>query len=111
MIRLRELNEISLGEWDGRPVREIREKFPEEYSRRGRELFSFKTGNRAENFYDMQYRAVGALRSILERDPARDVLIAAHGGVIRALEHNLRGMRVDDEWTPLEKGGVRIIRA
>ena len=109
IIRLRELNEISLGEWDGRPVREIRERFPEEYDRRGRELFSFKTGNRAESFFDMQYRAVGALRRILEGDPARDILIAAHSGVIRALENNLRGMRVDDEWIPLEKGGVRII--
>ena len=103
------MTEINLGKWDGRPVREIKEKYPEEYSRRGRDIFVFKTGNRAENFYDVQYRAVGALREILLQDSSEDIIIVSHSAVIRALENNLRGMRVDDDWNSLPKGSFRII--
>ena len=105
---LRELREIDLGAWDGRPIREIREQEPELYERRGRDLFAFKTGNKSENFYDMQYRAVAALREILADDYARNIVIVAHSGVLRALENNLKGVRVDDAWEPLEKGAYRV---
>lgn len=105
---LQELREIDLGPWDGRPIREIREQEPELYERRGQDLFTFKTGNHSENFYDMQYRAVAALREILADDYARNIIIIAHSGVIRALENNLRGLRVDDPWETMEKGSYRI---
>ena len=104
-----DFTEINLGKWDGRPVREIKEKDPEEYSRRGRDIFVFKTGNKAENFYDVQYRAVGALREILQQDSSEDIIIVSHSAVIRALENNLRGKRVDDDWSSLSKGSFRII--
>lgn len=56
----------------------------------------------------MQYRAVAALREILADDYARNIIIVAHSGVLRALENNLRGLRVDDPWETVEKGGYRI---
>ena len=102
------LNEISLGDWDGHPIREIAEKYPEEYERRGRDIYSFKMRG-AESFYDMQYRALNALRDILRNDDAKDIIIIAHSGVIRALENNILGKRVDDEWEPVEKGGLRML--
>ena len=104
------LREINLGSWDGRPVREIKEQFPEEYSRRGQDMFVFKTGNRSENFYDMQYRAVRALRQILKEDSSRDILIVTHSGVIRALQNKLRGLRVDDSWESIPKGGFVVMK-
>lgn len=104
-----EFTEINLGSWDGIPVREIKEKYPEEYSRRGSDIFVFKTGNKAENFYDVQYRAVGALREILMQDSSEDIIIVSHSAVIRALENNLRGMHVNDDWSSLPKGSFRII--
>ena len=100
---VRDFQEISLGDWDGRPVREIAEMYPEDYAARGRDLFAFKTGNKAENFYDVQYRAVKALRRILEEDDSRDIVIVTHSAVIRALENNLRGLRVDDDWQAVQK--------
>lgn len=104
------LQEISLGSWDGRPVREIRQQFPEEYERRGRDIFAFKTGNKSENFYDVQYRAVKALRKILQEDAAKNIIIVSHSAVIRSLENNLRGYRVDDDWQQLAKGDYRVIK-
>lgn len=103
------LQEISLGEWDGRSVREIKEQYPAEYERRGNDLFAFKTGNRAENFYDVQYRAVKALRKILKADSSRDIVIVSHSAVIRALENNLKAMQVDDYWDPVDKCSYRTI--
>ena len=35
----------------GKPIREIKEQYPELYQRRGENLFTFKTGNKSENFY------------------------------------------------------------
>lgn len=104
------LQEISLGRWDGRTIREIKEEFPEEYERRGRDIFAFKTGNKSENFYDVQYRAVKALRKILQEDEAKNIIIVSHSAVIRSLENNLKGYRVDDDWQQLAKGDYRVIK-
>ena len=102
------LREISLGEWDGHPISEIAEKYPEEYERRGRDIFSFKMRG-AESFYDMQYRVKAALRNILRNDDAKDIIIVAHSGVIRALENNILGMQVNDDWNPVAKGELRML--
>ena len=102
------LREISLGSWDGHPIREIAEKYPEEYERRGRDIYSFKIRG-AESFYDMQYRVLAAFRNILRNDDAKDIIIVAHSGVIRALENNILGKRVDDPWDPVEKGSLHML--
>lgn len=104
-----DLREINLGEWDGRPISEIKERYPVEYEMRGRDMFTFKLGNKAENFYDLQYRTVKAMREILETESARDIIIVSHSGVIRALENNLKGLSVDDDWGKLSKGGFKVI--
>lgn len=101
--------EINLGKWDGQPVSRIKAEFPEEYRRRGEDMFIFKTGNKSENFYDLQYRAVKTLRKILENDDSKEIVIVAHNGVIRALQNNLEGKRVNDEWKPVPKGGFVVI--
>ena len=101
---LQGLREINLGGWDGRPIREIKEKFPVEYERRGKDLFTFKTGNESENFYDMQYRVIRCLRDILSGDDGKNIVIVSHSGVIRTVENNIKGLRIDDDWDKIEKG-------
>ena len=71
---------------------------------------SFKTGNKAENFYDLQYRVVKALTDILKKDDSREIFIVAHSGVIRCIENNLKGGSVEDAWQKPETGGVRVVR-
>ena len=104
------LREMALGSWDGLPVSEVRERFPEAYAARGRDLFAFKIDGKAENFFDMQYRAVKALKEILRKDPAEEIYLVSHKGVLRALENNLRGGQVEDGWEPMEVGGVRVVQ-
>lgn len=101
--------EIALGAWDGKPIRVVREEYPQEYQRRGEDLFAFKIGNKSENFYDLQYRAVKRLREILEQDPSEIIVLVTHSGVIRALENNLKGLRVDDPWDSIPKCSCRIL--
>jgi len=52
---------------------------------------------------------VKTLRKILENDDSKEIIIVAHSGVIRALQNNLEGKRVNDEWTPVPKGGFVVI--
>ncbi|MGN0702850.1 MAG: histidine phosphatase family protein [Lentihominibacter sp.] len=104
------LREISLGEWDGQPISQIRREFPEEYRRRGENIFTHKIRKGGgENFYDLQYRVLAAFREILRNDDAKDIIIIAHSGVLRVLENNINGLRVDDDWTHMDKGTLRML--
>ena len=102
--------EMNLGSWDGRYIEDIKREFPELYKKRGENLFSFKTGNKAENFYDLQYRVVKALTDILKKDDSKEIFIVAHSGVIRCIETNLRGGSVEDEWQKPDTGQIRVVR-
>lgn len=104
-----DFREINLGAWDGMTVREVREKYPQQYAQRGKDIFAFKMGNKAENFYDVQYRAVNALRKLLFEDDSKDVVIVSHSAVIRALQNNLEGRSIDSNWNNLNKGEYIIL--
>lgn len=104
------LREMNLGPWDGKFISEIRAQYPEEYEKRGKYLMAYKMGEGSENFFDLQYRAAKALMHILKKDPFQDLILVSHSGVIRALNNNLEGKDVSDEWKPVGKGQVRIVR-
>ncbi len=85
------LKEMSLGDWDGKLIREIRENYPEEYKLRGENLLRYKPRGKSENFYDLRYRVEKALIEILENDGNKDILIVSHKGVIKVIEALLLG--------------------
>lgn len=109
------LREMSLGEWDGRYISEIREEYPEEYKRRGEDLLTYKYGNDSENFYDLQYRVMKGFRSILKRereagDGKGDIAVVSHSGVISVIISNLRHTDLKDEiGSRMPNGGVIVI--
>jgi broad specificity phosphatase PhoE/CTP:molybdopterin cytidylyltransferase MocA len=90
-----EFNEMSLGGWDGRLIEEIKNKYPNEYEQRGKELLAYKSDSQAENFYDLQYRTVECLKTILIDDDSRDIIIVSHSGVIKCLYGALMGHDID----------------
>lgn len=59
------LHEIDLGEWEGKSVREIRERFPEEYEARGRALGMYHTPG-GESFLEAGVRFQKAIEAILK---------------------------------------------
>lgn len=95
VIPLKAFREMSLGEWDGHYIHEIKEQYPEEYQKRGEQLLTYKFGNDSENFYDLQYRAMKGLQSVLKQekeagDGCRDIVIVAHSGVINVILSELQ---------------------
>ena len=59
------LHEIDLGEWEGKSVREIRERFPEEYEARGHALGTYHTPG-GESFLEAGVRFQKAIEAILK---------------------------------------------
>jgi probable phosphoglycerate mutase len=89
-----ELGEISLGEWDGLTVDEVRERFPGQYEARGANMAGFRPPG-GESFADVAGRAWPAFEAILApyRDtPGANILIVAHAGVNRAILCRLLGI-------------------
>ena len=115
LIKEPRLREMSLGEWDGRFISEIREQFPEEYQKRGEKLLTYKFGHNSENFYDLQYRAVKGLRHILKAeresaDGSRDIVVVSHSGVIHAILSSLYHTDLGEEIRkPLPNGGITVL--
>lgn len=85
------LREINLGEWDGKPVREIREKEPEAYQKRGQDLAGFKPSPASENFYDLRYRVLRGLIPLIHEAEEPDILVVTHDGVIKVLLSEIEG--------------------
>lgn len=59
------LHEIDLGDWEGKNVREIRERFPEEYEARGHALGTYHTPG-GESFLEAGVRFQKAIEAILK---------------------------------------------
>ncbi len=88
-----DLREISLGEWEGLTVAEVRERFPGEYEDRGRDLAGFRPLG-GESFADVQRRTWAAFETAAGGDCP--LAIIAHGGVNRALLCRVLGMPLDN---------------
>lgn len=76
------LREIDLGQWEGLTVKEVSERFPGSYQRRGCDLADCRPEG-GESFADVQARAVAALADLAEADG--NILVVAHGGVNRTI--------------------------
>jgi probable phosphoglycerate mutase len=76
------LREINLGEWDGKPYKEIIESRPAEWKERGGDIASFRPAL-GESFYDLQSRVVPAVSEIMRG--AGNKLVVTHAGVIRCV--------------------------
>ncbi|QOX64608.1 hypothetical protein FRZ06_15295 [Anoxybacterium hadale] len=112
------LREMSLGCWDGCFIREIMEQYPEEYKRRGENLLTYKFDHSSENFYDLQYRAMKALRGILKQERAieigqntenktKDIVIVSHWGVINVILCRLLNVPLENgNRRPITNGGI-----
>lgn len=67
------LHEINLGEWEGKSVLEIRERFPEAYEARGRALGTYHTPG-GESFLEASVRFQNAMEEILEDSDRSGIL-------------------------------------
>jgi probable phosphoglycerate mutase len=85
----RDLAEIDLGDWDGRPVSLIRERHPLDWEARGRDLAGFRPPG-GESFQDLRRRVMPVFTR-LAAGAGGNLLVVAHAGVNRVILAELLG--------------------
>ena len=90
-----DLQEISMGDWEGRSFTEIKNKYPTAYEKRGREIASFAPP-RGESFLELQRRVMPVLERIAKKNSENDVIILAHAGVIRVILTSILGIPLEN---------------
>ena len=92
---LREIRELDVGIWQGRPIDEVKEEFQKEL-----EAYRNDPANHGcvggETYRDLYNRAVPALIKIAKENDGKTVAVATHGGVIRVATCFFRGLDVDE---------------
>jgi alpha-ribazole phosphatase len=86
------LREIDLGEWEGFSFQEIKERFPEDYAARGRDIENWRPPH-GESFADCSARVNTALAEILAGSHG-NVLLVGHAGVNRLILCSVLGSPV-----------------
>lgn len=80
----KELREMYLGVWQGMSFDEVKEKYPEKYAIHKENVgLSRPTGG--ETYGELTERALAEIHKIALENDGKTVLIATHGGVVRAL--------------------------
>ena len=86
------LREINLGDWDGRPMQDIRTEFPVEWKQRGECIDTFRPP-KGESFTDLYRRVVPVFEQIADI-ASPPVLIVGHAGVNRVILCRVLGMPI-----------------
>ena len=84
------LNEIHMGDWEGKSFGEIRQQYPKEYESRGQAMDRFRPEN-GENFNDVLNRIWPFFTDLELKKPGK-VLVVTHAGVIRTLVSRILGI-------------------
>lgn len=106
---LEALRELDAGKWENLSFEEIREKYPEEYEARGRELGYYAPPD-GESFYQAGIRFGKCLEEI-RKEVKGNILIVAHAGVMRGYLSGLLGISPNDVFAiPQPYTGITILR-
>jgi broad specificity phosphatase PhoE/CTP:molybdopterin cytidylyltransferase MocA len=101
--------ELSLGDWDGLLIEDVKQRYPEEYRKRGETLLTYKIGNDSENFYDLRYRVMKKLHQLME-ETTGDLILVTHAGVIRVILSELLGEDLEGMMgIKIPKGSLRKV--
>ncbi|NVO00502.1 MAG: alpha-ribazole phosphatase [Geobacteraceae bacterium] len=84
------LREIDLGSWDGMPVSEVQQLYPQEYDVRGKDLAGFRPPG-GESFIDLSDRVTPILNKLIQHSEG-NLLIIGHAGVNRVILCQLLGI-------------------
>jgi alpha-ribazole phosphatase len=85
-----DLREIALGEWEGLTFDEVRQRYPQEFQERGRDIAHYRPPG-GESFADCHRRAVAVFEEI-RASTAGNALVVGHAGVNRVILCHVLGM-------------------
>lgn len=90
--KLKELNEIYFGEWQGMSHNEILEKYPENAYKYFNDVKNYNCKeNKGENLKDGLKRFITGLNKIVKENRGRNVLIVTHGTIIELFLNYVNG--------------------
>jgi alpha-ribazole phosphatase len=83
------LNEIDMGDWDGKTFAEIKKKKSEAFKKRGENMYKFRP-SKGESFQDLLKRILPFFNALETKqqnltDKGKKTLVVTHSGVIRVL--------------------------
>jgi probable phosphoglycerate mutase len=93
-----ELREMSLGEWEGRLISEIRAETPDKIETWYRKPSAVLLEG-GENLHSFRERVISVMDRIIASSNGGDVAIVTHGGVICGYLTYLLNMSIDDLWS------------
>ncbi|KYD31232.1 histidine phosphatase family protein [Geobacillus sp. FSL W8-0032] len=102
-----QLCEIHLGDWEGKTHDEIQQMDPVAFDHfwNAPHLYAPQRG---ERFFDVQQRALEAVRRIVGRHEGETVLIVTHGVVLKTLIAAFKGAPLDQLWAPPYMYGTSV---
>lgn len=92
IIQIEELIEQNCGQWENLTFSEVKERYPEEYRKRGEDLAGIPPLG-GENLYDCLGRMMTAIHKILAQSQG-DIAIVAHSTMNRVLLAKLQGLDI-----------------
>lgn len=90
----RDLREISMGDWEGKTFKEIRQLYPVEYSKRGQNIINYRIPG-AESFAECKTRVLTAFTDLINTTSGT-ILIVGHAGINRILLCHILGMPLEN---------------
>ncbi len=92
----KELREMHFGNWEGLTLSQIRTQFPEELTKRTKDIVHYRAPGGAESVEQLATRVMGAMRKILKRHSSSKIVIVAHGAVNRVILCDALGLKLDN---------------
>ena len=93
-IALKDLREISMGEWEGCTFTDIERRFPGAFKARGEDIAYYRVAG-GESFAECSQRVTTVFDDIL-RSSAGDIIIVGHAGVNRLILCHLLGISISN---------------
>lgn len=89
-----ELQELNMGDWDGKAFSEIRAKYPYEFKERGEDIVKYRPPL-GESFSDCYKRVIPVFESLAKSAGAK-ILIVGHAGVNRVILCHVLGLSLEN---------------
>ena len=93
------LREIFLGPWEGILYDEIEQREPDSFRHFWEEPHLFDVSG-AENFFDLQTRALNTIFHIAKTHPNQCIVIVSHGALIKTILCYAEGRSMSELWSP-----------
>lgn len=90
------LREVGYGRWEGLPLSEIRERYPDEAEQRFADMVNFRIKDGGENLLDLSNRVMPAISEIINCYKNKTVCVVAHSGVNRLIISWALNMKIED---------------